>query len=386
MTVGLNYLESSSGLNPNKTKFTASELTDDAVMEKIIAQGGYDVDAETLKSGFTVRPVRINDSVSLDKPYVATEYSVMFSAKNGLGSLMASEVMDYYKTALQEYFTEAYSRKTNVLDLDFSEIETADYLDINDILTTKAEEVEKYMLAMSHSAGTFVSSESGESFKTLYKKITNYKSVSLENYKSFIMQNGISKDRQQYIVKKNYQNLLLDKDYQKKHGMYETYIEVINMYERDMATIVLVPTRDKNGEFYMSRTKLGVDDFSKNAEDAASAAASYLASIESNNNIISVLQSHSDNEALREQAEVMIENLKTDLSEYAQLAKETVVEYESKSSDGYVVITDEEQSEIIAAGLKNAAEGTIILLAALIIFAVLKPQTSSKTQGREQAL
>lgn len=294
--------------------------------------------------------------------------------------------MDYYKTALQEYFTEAYSRKTNVLDLDFSEIETADYLDINDILTTKAEEVEKYMLAMSHSAGTFVSSESGESFKTLYKKITNYKSVSLENYKSFIMQNGISKDRQQYIVKKNYQNLLLDKDYQKKHGMYETYIEVINMYERDMATIVLVPTRDKNGEFYMSRTKLGVDDFSKNAEDAASAAASYLASIESNNNIISVLQSHSDNEALREQAEVMIENLKTGLSEYAQLAKETVVEYESKSSDGYVVITDEEQSEIIAAGLKNAAEGTIILLVALIIFAVLKPQTSSKTQGREQAL
>ncbi|MCC8015532.1 MAG: hypothetical protein LIO87_10110 [Eubacterium sp.] len=81
VTVGLNYLESSSGLNPNKTKFTASELTDDAVMEKIIAQGGYDVDAETLKSGFTVRPVRINDSVSLDKPYVATEYSVMFSAK-----------------------------------------------------------------------------------------------------------------------------------------------------------------------------------------------------------------------------------------------------------------------------------------------------------------
>ncbi|MCC8015531.1 MAG: hypothetical protein LIO87_10105 [Eubacterium sp.] len=294
--------------------------------------------------------------------------------------------MDYYKTALQEYFTEAYSRKTNVLDLDFSEIETADYLDINDILTTKAEEVEKYMLAMSHSAGTFVSSESGESFKTLYKKITNYKSVSLENYKSFIMQNGISKDRQQYIVKKNYQNLLLDKDYQKKHGMYETYIEVINMYERDMATIVLVPTRDKNGEFYMSRTKLGVDDFSKNAEDAASAAASYLASIESNNNIISVLQSHSDNEALREQAEVMIENLKTGLSEYAQLAKETVVEYESKSSDGYVVITDEEQSEIIAAGLKNAAEGTIILLVALIIFAVLKTQTRSKKHGRDQAL
>lgn len=386
VTVGLNYLESSSGLNPNKTKFTASELTDDGVMEKIIEYGGYDIDADTLKSGFTVRPVRVNESVSLDKPYVATEYSVMFSARNGLNSLKASEVMDFYETALKEWFTETYSRKTNILDLDFSELETADYLDINDILSTKAGEIEKYMLSMSHIAGAFVSSETGESFRTLYKKITNYENIALENYHSFIMQNGISKDRAQYIVKKNYQNLLLDKDYQKKLGMYETFLEVINMYERDMATIVLVPTRDKNGEFYMSRTKLGVDDFSKNAEDAATAAASYLGSIESNNNIIDVLGSHSDNDTLAEQAESMIDSLKVGLSEYAKLAKDTVLEYESKNSDGYVVVTDEEQSEILTAGLKTAAEKSLVLLVILVVFAALKPQKSRNMPGREKAL
>lgn len=59
MVVGLNYLEASSGLNPNKTKFTASSLWADPIMDQVIDAGGYSgMDAETLKSGFTVEPFK----------------------------------------------------------------------------------------------------------------------------------------------------------------------------------------------------------------------------------------------------------------------------------------------------------------------------------------
>ena len=62
-------------------------------------------------------------------------------------------------------------------------------------------------------------------------------------------------------------------------------LNAINTYERDMASIFLVPTRDEEGEFYMGRTKVGVDNFAVEAESFMESASNLQKIIETNNYI-----------------------------------------------------------------------------------------------------
>lgn len=379
MVVGLNYLEASSGLNPNKTKFTASSLLADPIMERVIEEGDYSkLDVETLKSGFDVEPLKTSEQVSLEQPYIPTEYSVTFWADGKTASLDPAEVLKLYGDALAEYFSETYSRKTNVLELDFSDLEQADYMDIGTILDSMATGLQRYMSACSQENGTFVSSETGESFRTLNQKILNYKSIAIENYQAFVLKKGVSKNKGQYIGKMNYNNRILDMDYRKNLAAYRTYLEVIDMYERDMATIVLVPTRDLDGEFYMSRTKIGVDNFSNGAETAASNAATLSQNISNNNYKITRLEANMDSSGGAAEAEAMIETLKTDLTDLAELAVKTVREYDEQSADGYITATYPGKGDTIKASVKTAAKSTLIFLGILIVLFLLKPEKASR--------
>ena len=44
-------------------------------------------------------------------------------------------------------------------------------------------------------------------------------------------------------------------------------IEAIDMYDAFMTRFVLIPTYDTEQEFYMSRTKVGVDYFAEEAKE-----------------------------------------------------------------------------------------------------------------------
>lgn len=369
----LNYLEASSGLTPNKTKFTASSLLADPIMEKVIEKGNYfDLDPEVLRSGFTIKLLNRSKEVSLEKPYIPTEYSVTFQLTEETSGLRPARVLELYGEVLTEYFTSSYSRKTNVLELDFSDLEQADYMDIDEIFNTKATELQRYMSACSTENGTFISSKTGESFRTLNQKILNYKDVAIENYHAFVLKNGISKNRSQYIGKMNYNNRILDTDYRKNLAAYRISLDVIQMYERDMARIVLVPTRDLGGEFYMSRTKIGVDNFSKGAEDAATRASSLSKDISSNNYKIEQLRANSGN--FEREADAMIETLKEDLLHLATLAMETVQDYDEQSTENYITILYSDEAAAFRSSLTSAVKSAIVFFGLLLVLCLLKPE------------
>lgn len=379
MVIGLNYLEASSGLNPNKTKFTVSSLLEDSIMESVLEKGGFSgMDAETLRNGFTVNPLKPSEQVSLEQPYIPTEYSVTFLAKEETASLDPDEILELYGEALTEYFSTTYSRKTNILELDFSDLEQADYLDIGTVLDTKASELQRYMSVCGRENSTFVSAETGESFRSLNQKILNYKEIAIENFRALMLKTGVSKDKGQFIGKMNYTNRILDMDYRKNLAAYRIYLEAIDMYERDMATIVLVPTRDVDGEFYMSRTKIGVDNFSSGAENAARNAASLSQNISNNNYKIMQLQANPDSSVSVAEAEAMIETLKTDLTNLAELAVKTVQEYDEQNAESYITATYYGEDDAIKSSVTAAAKSALIFLCILIVLFLLKPVKVSR--------
>ena len=64
-----------------------------------------------------------------------------------------------------------------------------------------------------------------------------------------------------------YANRLLDTSQKKDMAAHDVRIETIGLYDAFMTHFVLIPTYDTEKEFYMSRTKVGVDYFADEAKE-----------------------------------------------------------------------------------------------------------------------
>ena len=377
--ISLNYLEASSGLNPNHTKFTVSELISDEIMEEILQENGItEVSPEELKTCFSVVPSAGSEEVSLEQPYISTEYQLVFRNNMEVSGLNPKKILDSYTEAVKRQFSQNYSRKTDLLELDFSNLDTADYMDVGTILYEKATDIWNYMNVCSRENGSFMAESTGETFRTLREKIGTFRDVELENYNALVLSEGLSKNRGQYIAKLNYENRIQNMNYQKAMAQYEINLQAVNMYERDMARIVLVPTRDQDGEFYMSRTKLGVDQFSDAAAQAASSASSISKLISDNNYRITQLQNGSNSS---QEADTLIEQMKTDLQNLADLALKTVREYDAKNAENYILVTRQDVFESLKdSALRTAKLGAVFMVAVAVAFA-LKPEDRKKGES-----
>ena len=133
-------------------------------------------------------------------------------------------------------------------------------------------------------------SSAGENFGDVGTRAGKFKSVTLERLRAYILSNGVSEDREQYISRLGYDNTIKNVSYMKNLAAYEVRLNAIDYYERDMASVVLVPTRDENGEFYMGRTKIGVDNFAVEAESFMENATNLQKTIETNHYEIGQLE------------------------------------------------------------------------------------------------
>ena len=122
----------------------------------------------------------------------------------------------------------------------------------------------------------------------------------------------------------------------KNTASYGIRLEAIEMYERDMASIVLIPTRDDDGEFYMSRTKIGVDVFADEAEDYSKNASAAKYVISTNNYAISQLSGSAAAETETAAAKAMIASIQTSLKAFADKGLDMIRDYDSKATGEYL--------------------------------------------------
>ena len=80
------------------------------------------------------------------------------------------------------------------------------------------------------------------------------------------------------------------------------------MYSEEMTRVVLVPTWDKEGKYYMGRTKVGIDELSVMATKFSDYVASNEKEIMDNNLIINKISSNS-NESQISSADSLIESI-----------------------------------------------------------------------------
>ena len=335
--IAMNYNLASQGLNPNGTRFNQTDILNDEILEQAIERGALeDVTVRDLKRTIQVRPVVQGSSSSY---FISTQFSVRYNADEETMHQDGEKLLNLVTQTYREWFVKEYSSNTSALKMDFSKLENQDYLDSCSFLTCAANSVGEYMSNMSSGEPAFRSGVNGETFQSVSSQAYEVANTLVETLKAYVLEEGISRDAAQYISRLNVANVFLNFDAQKAAASNENTLEAISMYENDMARIVLVPTYDTNNQFYMSQTRIGVDDFAANADHYADEKVSIYGDIADNTHIIEQFSVGVQGDGPDAKADALIDRIEQELVRIAGQAEELVKEYNARQANNYMTIT-----------------------------------------------
>lgn len=349
--ITLNYYLASQGLNPNGSRFNQTDILNAQVLERAVEKGALEgISAEDLKATLKVRPAVQGDSLSEESYFISSQFVLEYNANRRTAHESGEKLLSLVTQAYREWFIEEYSACTDILNLDFTQREGQDYLDRCSFLKKTAESIGEYMLNMSNEEAAFRSSTNGETFQSLCSKAYAISTTMVEHVEAHVLENSVSKNADQYINRLRVANVFLDFEAQKAAASNENTLEAIAMYEDDMARIVLVPTYNLDKQFYMSQTRIGVDDFAASADSYANEKTALHARMAKNHHVMEQLSIRNSSGA-NEKTEKLIDQVEQELLRVARLAKELVEEYNTQQANNYmtlVVFTAESRSRFLA--------------------------------------
>lgn len=328
--ITLNYSEASLGQNANGTRFNMSEILSKDVFERAIKKGGLEgVSASDLRRCFTVAPLYEGNAYSKDGYHISTEFVVDYKATGKTRHLDSNTVVYLLCNSYRDFYFDKYVNDFKINTDNFEkDIEAIDYFDIVDYLQTESNSILNYLYGLQKKNSSFVSSK-GSTFSSVASKVYEMKTTQIgKNLYGFVLQNGLSKDSSKFEERLSYTNKQLSFDLDKQSSSYKITNEAVSSYDKQMATIVLVPTWDNSGQYYMGRTKIGIDELSVQAISFSKAAADVEKHIKNNELMYDNLKNNSGNTAAnRANADAVIETIQTNIKKFADEARQIGQEY-----------------------------------------------------------
>ena len=284
-SVKFGFEEAGRGLNPDETRFNADDLINKDVLAVVIKDKGYSITPDELKECLSVRSSYDDTAIDIENPKIATEYQIALTRNIKKYGIDTDALVDDLAAEVKQNYVQKHTDHAGILDIDLSEVDDLDYMDVDNYLQMQANKVKNYLSDFQWTEQTY-SDESGETFSSLADKVSNYISTPLAEYSAYISENGLTKEGSDFVSTAEYTNKTLQVNYDKQMASYNARLSAIQKYDPSMANVVLVPTDDKTGEFYMSRTKIGVDYFADEANEALNNASEILKDINDNKRLV----------------------------------------------------------------------------------------------------
>ena len=351
MLVALNYEEATRGLYPNNTRFNISLIKSEDVLDRAIAKAGLEgqITALDMADHITALASNVNGMQlpSGTTSYkIATTYTITYEKNDELGPrISARDMLGLIVEAYKEVFYEDYTYVEVGIAPDWSECEEQEYMEIGSFFEKECRKLRRFLNTNANENGTYRSARTGETFTSLRQKVDNFISIDLEKYDSYVLQSGLSKNRERYISKLEYENFLKNIDYQKFMAEYQNRLHTIEIYDSALTAVVLIPTLDTQNNFYMSRTKVAIDYQATAAESANSNGNDTLAVIQKNEYAIRQMRSQTANSSSSlATAQSMIQDMKQKLETLIETTKILNKEYVRYKTKNYLTISFEERS------------------------------------------
>lgn len=371
--VALNYSEASQAQNSNGTRYNMAEIICDEVVEKAIEMGAFeDVTTKQLKDCLTVYPYMQGDVNDTSNYHISTEFVVEYSASKHTQHLNAENVIALVTNAYKQYYIEKYTDNFGLtVSQQKPDYSTMEYMDIVEYFNKETAEVLNYLYGMADEGGSFVTGDN-KSFNSIAGQVYQFKEKQIEqNLKSLILQYGVARDKVGYIDRLSHQNKNTDFAMQKNAVSFDLCNEAVSIYAEEMTRIVLVPTWDGSGKYYMGRTKVGIDELSVMATTFSDKVATDNKNIMSNTLVIDKMQSATNSESACAQADALIASIDESINAFTAEAINAGREYSSYKMNQCIAVS------ISGVSLLNELK-TIFLFACLAYVACILYTVSKK--------
>lgn len=345
VVLSLNYEEASKGQNPNLTRYNVYELKSDRVMERVISNAGLQdvltptelsehIDIAENSSGKTIDP---NDSNTY---YISTSYTVSYRMNREIKNISVDDMMTLICKSYNDMFHEEYVGTKSVLKYDLGDIEGKEYIEIAKLFTNKSDQMLRYIQQRIEENATYRSDITGQSFQTIKKMIQNVQNYSIKKYSAFVLESGLSRNKDHYIRTLNYKNDMLNINYQKFMIDYNVRKQQVQDYDSAMIGTVMVPSINEKQEYYMSRTNTGTDYLTKEADYSLSQGNAVDRDIIDNNDIIAKVNASTADEESYKKADELIKTVDEELKQVANTADTTDKEYIKHTTKDYLTFTE----------------------------------------------
>ena len=345
VVLSLNYEEASKGQNPNLTRYNVYELKSDRVMEMVISNAGLQdvltptelsehIDIAENSSGKTIDP---NDSSTY---YISTSYTVSYRMNREIKNISVDDMMTLICKSYNDMFHEEYVGTKSVLKYDLGDIEGKEYIEIAKLFTNKSDQMLRYIQQRIEENATYRSEITGQSFQTIKKMIQNVQNYSIKKYSAFVLESGLSRNKDHYIRTLNYKNDMLNINYQKFMIDYNVRKQQVQDYDSAMIGTVMVPSINEKQEYYMSRTNTGTDYLTKEADYSLSQGNAVDRDIIDNNDIIAKVNASTADEESYKKADELIKTVDEELKQVANTADTTDKEYIKHTTKDYLTFTE----------------------------------------------
>lgn len=370
--VSLNYSEASQAQNSNGTRYNMAEIVCDEVVEMAIEKGALEnVTVKQLKNCLSVYPYMQGDVNDKSNYHISTEFVVEYHASKYTEHLNAENVIMLVTSAYKDYYIEKYTDNFSLTENeekpDFSKME---YMDIVTYLDKETNSVLNYLYGMADKGTSFVT-ENNTTFHSIAGKVAQFKQTQIEqNLRSFILQYGIAKNKSGYIDRLSYQNENTNFDKRKNAASFDLCNAAIDMYAEEMTRIVLVPTWDGSGKYYMGRTKVGIDELSVMATAFSDKVASTNKEMMDNKLVIEKMQGAAQNDAVSAQADEMIATIDQSIDAFTAEAIKAGREYSNYTMNQCIAVSISDAP--LMSELKTVAVFAVLAYGAFVLRSVSK--------------
>lgn len=293
-TVSASFSEIADGHNPDGSPFEIYEVLSDEVLKSACDKLDNKVDPETLKKHISVTGITTDGTFNTIRQkvidgndtysYFPSRYTITYSivsdsiAADGVFASIAAvfkqlampsktKILQCVADSYKEYYENNYVLTSEVFDIDWSKTKSLDYFnrasEINNILNR----ISRYLGKRYDEDVEFVSKD-GVSFGDLKDEAAGIMQNDIESYKSFVIQNGITSDRDKLLKQFRYVLNTNNDQAVRSRGEYAIMLDGISIYDPSITKVVFIPALDSANVFYMNRTKIGIDYLTEDASKA----------------------------------------------------------------------------------------------------------------------
>lgn len=390
VVLSLNYEEASKGQNPNLTRYNIYELKSDDTMERVIRYAGLQnvITATELANNIDIaenNTGKVIDPLDENTYYISTSYTITYRKNKQIKNISTQDMMELICKAYNDTFHEEYVGTKSVLMYDLGDIEDKEYIEIGKLFKNKSDQMLRYIEQRIENNATYRSDVTGQSFQTIRKMIQNVQEYSIKKYNAFALETGLSRNRDHYVRTLNYKNDMLGIKYNKYMIDYNVRKSGVENYDSAMIGTVMVPSVNDRNEYYMSRTNIGTDYLTKDADYNLTQGSAVDRDIIDNNDIISKVSAATPSEEDYKKAEELIKSVDAELKNVANIADTTDKEYIKHTTKDYLTFSAYDNSGNKMFVLETVLGSTVVFFIILCgVYYMIDGYIRKKEAGRNE--